>query len=85
MARPEPDWCLLEQGFVCIGLGDARRLRRAVHQGRSCPAAAVTGPSGTVEDQGAAMLSAIGSLIDAVTEERAAEIVAQIADPVGTF
>jgi F420-non-reducing hydrogenase small subunit len=31
------------------------------------------------------MLSAIGSIIDATTEERAQEIVGQIVDPVGTF
>jgi F420-non-reducing hydrogenase small subunit len=38
-----------------------------------------------VIDQGAALLSAIASVVDADTEEEAARIVNEIVDPVGTF
>jgi F420-non-reducing hydrogenase small subunit len=38
-----------------------------------------------VEDQGAAIIGAVGSLLDATTEERARELVSQIVDPVGSF
>jgi F420-non-reducing hydrogenase small subunit len=55
-----------------------------------CPKAELTcrgcyGSAGLATDQGTAMLSAIGSVMDAVTEERANELVGQIADPTGTF
>ena len=44
------------------------------------------GPAEGVEDQGAKIASAIGSLVDSQgNSERSAEIVAQIVDPVGTF
>jgi F420-non-reducing hydrogenase small subunit len=38
-----------------------------------------------VVDQGAKLLSAVASVVDASTEEEAARIVSQIADPIGTF
>jgi F420-non-reducing hydrogenase small subunit len=38
-----------------------------------------------VVDQGAALLSAVGSVVDADTEEEAARIVSEIPDPIGTF
>ena len=43
------------------------------------------GPPPHVVDQGAALLSAAASVVDADTEEEAARIVGEIADPIGTF
>ena len=43
------------------------------------------GPAPNVIDQGAALLSAVASVVDADTEEEAARIVGEIVDPVGTF
>ena len=40
---PDPDICLLEQGMVCMGIGDALRLWRALSAGRTCAARAATG------------------------------------------
>lgn len=81
---PEPDWCLLEQGFVCLGpatrSGCGAPCLKANLGCRGCYTA-----SGDVTDRGTAMIGAVGSVIDATTEERAQEIVAQIVDPVGTF
>jgi F420-non-reducing hydrogenase small subunit len=83
-AIPEPDWCLLEQGFICMG-----RATRA-GCGAACikadmPCRGCYGTTGEAEDQGMAMVSAIGSLLAATTEEQAHAIVDQIVDPVGTF
>ncbi len=43
------------------------------------------GPPPNVTDQGAALLSAVASVVDADTEEEAARIVGEILDPAGTF
>jgi F420-non-reducing hydrogenase small subunit len=84
LAVPEPNWCLLEQGFVCLGpatrSGCGALCTRAELPCRGC-----YGSTGLASDQGTAMLSAIGSMIDATTEARAREIVDRIADPTGTF
>jgi F420-non-reducing hydrogenase small subunit len=83
-AIAEPEWCLLEQGFICMGpatrSGCGALCLKANQPCRGC-----YGPSGDVVDQGAAMISAVGSILDATTEERAREMVDQIVDPVGTF
>jgi F420-non-reducing hydrogenase small subunit len=81
---PEPGWCLMEQGFVCLGAATASGC------GALCPKAALPcrgcyGAAGGAADQGAAMLSALGSLLDATTEERARELNDQLVDPAGTF
>ena len=84
LAIPEPNWCLLEQGFVCLGpatrSGCGALCTKAELACRGC-----YGSAGLASDQGTAILSAIGSVIDATTDERAREIVEQIADPTGTF
>ncbi|HEX7485794.1 MAG TPA: hypothetical protein VF332_06560 [Vicinamibacterales bacterium] len=84
LAVPEPNWCLLEQGFVCLGAatrsGCGALCTKAELACRGC-----YGSAGLADDQGTAMLSAIGSVIDATTDDRAHEIVEQIADPTGTF
>jgi len=84
LAVPEPNWCLLEQGFVCMGAatrsGCGALCTKAELACRGC-----YGAAGESDDQGTAMLSAIGSVIDATTEPLAREIVDGIADPTGTF
>lgn len=82
--RPEPQWCLLEQGIVCMGPA-TRSGCGALCIDAGLPCRGCYGPSGTVEDQGTAMVSAIASLLDATEEERAKELTDQIVDPVGTF
>jgi len=84
MAIPEPNWCLLEQGFVCLGAA-TRSGCGALCTKAELPCRGCYGSAGVAGDQGTAMLSAIGSLVDATTEDRAHEIVGQIADPTGTF
>jgi F420-non-reducing hydrogenase small subunit len=84
LAIPEPNWCLLEQGFVCLGpatrSGCGAPCIKANLPCRGC----YTAPA-DVTDRGTAMIGAIGSILDAATEERAQEMIARIVDPVGTF
>ncbi len=84
LSVPEPNLCLLEQGYVCMGVA-TRSGCGALCTKADLPCRGCYGASGLARDQGTAMLSAIGSLIDATTEEQAREIVDQIADPTGTF
>lgn len=84
MSRPEPEWCLLEQGYVCMGAA-TRSGCGALCTKVNLPCRGCYGPAGTTEDMGTAMIGTIGSLLDAATEEEAQRLVGQIADPVGTF
>jgi len=81
---PEPGWCLLEQGVLCMGPatrgGCGAICLKADMRCEGC-----YGPPAGVEDQGAAMIGALGSLLDVSTEEQAREMVGQIADPLGSF
>ena len=81
---PDPKQCLLEQGIICAGVatrGGCGALCPPVNQ----PCRGCYGPPPNVTDQGAALLSAVASVVDADTEEEAARIVGEILDPAGTF
>ncbi|HYL79302.1 MAG TPA: hypothetical protein VEU07_00730 [Candidatus Acidoferrum sp.] len=82
--RPEPDWCLLEQGILCMGpatrSGCGGLCLKAQMRCEGC-----YGPPAAAEDQGTSMIGALGALLDADKEERARELIAQIPDPMGTF
>ncbi|MFB3776888.1 MAG: oxidoreductase [Bryobacteraceae bacterium] len=82
--RPEPGWCLLEQGILCMGpatrSGCGALCLKADMRCEGC-----YGAPAAVSDQGAAMVGAIGSLLDAGSEDRARELVGEIADPSGSF
>jgi F420-non-reducing hydrogenase small subunit len=82
--RPRAGWCLLEQGVVCMGPatrgGCGALCIRADMRCEGC-----YGAPADVVDQGASMIGAISTMLDAATEERARELVGQIADPTGTF
>ncbi len=84
LSVPEPNFCLLEQGYVCLGAA-TRSGCGALCTKAELPCRGCFGVAGLAADQGTAMLSAIGSLVDATTEAGAREIVDQIADPTGTF
>ena len=84
MFRPEPGWCLLEQGVMCLGPATRGGC------GALCPQVGMRcegcyGPTPGARDQGASMVGAIGGLLDASTEEQARELVDQIVDPTGTL
>lgn len=84
---PEPDKCMLEQGFICLG-----PVTRA-GCGAKCPSIGVPcrgcmGPTDRVIDQGAKMISALGSIwmLDKELEvppEEYDKLAEQLYDPVG--
>ncbi len=89
---PEPDVCLLEQGLVCIGPATRNGCGALCPQmGMGCRGC--YGPLPGVVDQGAKMISAIASVIDAGEpgmEEEDIElaikaVIDTIPDPAGTF
>jgi len=87
---PEPERCLLEQGIICIGPATRSGC------GAQCltvdmPCTGCGGPCPNSPEQGAAMMSALASILgleneqDHYTEEDVEKLMGQIKDPVGTF
>ena len=79
---PEPGRCLFDQGVICAGPA-TRGGCGALCPSVGMPCRGCYGPPTNVIDQGAALLSAIASVIDADTEDEAARIVHEILDPAG--
>ncbi len=86
---PDPDKCFLEEGIICLGpatrSGCGERCISANMPCRGC-----FGPTNEVQDQGGKMASVIASVLgldgeERLSEEEAAKLVGQIADPAGTF
>ena len=81
---PEPEKCLLDQGFICMGpvtrAGCGELCIKANQTCRGC-----YGPGPDVHDQGVRFLSALASVIDAETEAEIAKILNTIEDPTKTF
>ncbi len=78
------DRCLFDQGIICAGPA-TRAGCGALCMEVDLPCRGCYGPAPNVVDQGAALLSAVASVVDADTEEEAARIVSEVVDPVGTF
>jgi F420-non-reducing hydrogenase small subunit len=87
---PEPERCLLEQGIICMGPGTRSGC------GAQCltvdmPCTGCGGPCPNSPEQGAAMISAIASILgleeekEKYSDKDVEELMAQIKDPVGTF
>ena len=85
---PEPEKCLLEQGIICMGPATRSGC------GAQClkvdmPCTGCGGPCPGEIEQGAAMMSALASILG-IDEEKKEDydpqkLIAQIKDPVGTF
>mgnify|MGYP001114177212 FL=1 len=80
----KPDECLLDQGIVCMGPA-TRDGCGALCTAANMPCRGCYGPPPNVKDQGAKMVSALGSVIDAHESEEIEKILDGIADPMGTF
>ena len=90
---PSPRVCLLEQGLVCMGIA-TRDGCGALCPQVNMPCTGCYGPPEGVADQGARMISALGSVLDlgdykGMTESQVAEktnqAMAGLPDPAGVF
>jgi F420-non-reducing hydrogenase small subunit len=87
-STPEPERCLLEQGFVCMGPA-TRGGCGAKCLSANMPCTGCGGPCPNAKEQGAAMISALSTVLG-IDEEKAEDydaekLAAQIKDPLGTF
>jgi F420-non-reducing hydrogenase small subunit len=89
---PDPEICLLEQGILCMGPATRSGC------GAQClkvdmPCTGCGGAAPNVPEQGAAMMSALASILgyegqsgkEKYTEKEIEELINQVKDPVGTF
>jgi F420-non-reducing hydrogenase small subunit len=85
---PEPERCLLEQGIICMGPATRSGC------GAQCltvdmPCTGCGGPCPNVPEQGAAMMTALASILgpdkEKYNDEDVVKLMKQIKDPVGTF
>ena len=87
---PDPDKCLLEQGIICMGPATRGGCSAKCIEG-GMPCTGCGGPCPNSPEQGAAMISALASLLgleeekEKYTEADVEKLIAQIKDPVGTF
>lgn len=81
---PEPDKCLLEQGIYCAGIA-TRSGCEACCPSVGMPCRGCYGVPDKVFDQGAKIVSALGSILDTEDPEEAERIMSQIPNPIGTF
>lgn len=81
---PKEDECLLDQGILCMGPA-TRSGCGALCVKANVPCRGCYGPPPNVKDQGAKMISALSSVIDATTPEEIRKILDKIADPIGTL
>jgi F420-non-reducing hydrogenase small subunit len=83
-ATPDPAVCLLAQGFVCLGPA-TRTGCGAVCIAGNAPCSGCFGPPAGVADQGAALISALATLVEGEDERDLGNIAQSIPDPAGTF
>jgi F420-non-reducing hydrogenase small subunit len=87
---PEPEKCLLEQGIICMGVATRSGC------GAQCltvdmPCTGCGGPCPNSPEQGAAMISAVASILglegetEHYSQEDVDNLMDQIKDPLGTF
>ena len=84
MVIPEPEVCLLEQGIFCAGFATRSGCGAQCIQ-VNMPCRGCYGPPPKVIDQGAKIVSALGSIIDAEDPEEVNRILDQIPNPMGYF
>ena len=85
---PDPERCLLEQGIICMGPA-TRGGCGAQCINANMPCTGCGGPCPNAVEQGAAMISALSSILGVEEEKNpeynAEKLIAQIKDPLGTF
>ena len=81
---PNTEDCLLEQGLLCIGPA-TREGCGAQCIKSNMPCIGCYGPVPENSDQGAKMITALASTLDAKDDKEAKEILKNVVDPMGTF
>lgn len=81
---PKEDECLLDQGILCMGPA-TRSGCGALCVKANVPCRGCYGAPANVIDQGAKMISALSSVIDATSPEEVKRIIDKMADPLGTL
>ncbi len=84
LLEPEPDRCLLEQGVYCAGIG-TRSGCGALCPSVGMPCRGCYGAPPGVFDQGAKIVSALGSIIDSTDPDETDAIMSGIPCPAGLF
>ncbi len=86
--QPDPEICLLDQGILCMGPA-TRSGCGAQCLNADMPCTGCGGKAPNVPEQGAAMISALASILgydkEKYTAEEVDELISQIKDPAGTF
>jgi F420-non-reducing hydrogenase small subunit len=83
-AQIDPNTCLLAQGFICMGPATRGGCGGQCITG-NMPCSGCFGPTSKVKDQGAKILSAIASQLEAKDEKGIDKSLSTIPDPIGTF
>jgi len=76
--------CLLELGVICMGPATRGGCGVRCISGNA-PCRGCYGPAADIEDPGAKMLSAIGTMIDSDDQGEIEKVIETIEDPAGTF
>ncbi|MCX8015013.1 MAG: oxidoreductase, partial [candidate division WOR-3 bacterium] len=87
--QADPKVCFLEQGIICMGPATRSGCQTRCING-NWPCTGCMGPTPEVIDQGAKMISAIGSILKVDVEKKLTDAEVQtltdkIKDPIGTF
>jgi len=80
----DPNLCFLAQGIICMGPATRSGCEGVCISG-NMPCTGCFGPTSHVKDQGAKILSALASQVEAKEEKEIDKVLATIPDPVGTF
>ncbi|MGQ9734443.1 MAG: oxidoreductase [Candidatus Bipolaricaulia bacterium] len=83
-AIPEPNKCLLAQGFLCLGPA-TREGCGALCISANMPCTGCFGPLDRVRDFGAKALSEVASILNLNDEQEIEKALERMVDPVGTF
>lgn len=83
-ATPDPGSCLLAQGFLCLGPGTRAGCEASCIRGNAPCSGCFGAPEG-VRDQGAALVSALGTLLEAGEGGDLRKVADAFPDPAGTF
>lgn len=87
--QADPKVCFLEQGIICMGPATRSGCQTRCING-NWPCTGCMGPTPEVIDQGAKMISAIGSILKIDEEKKLTDadvqnLIDKIKDPIGTF